>query len=150
LQIADWVAAASLAVSLVALVVATYAIFKSNRNSSVSTLVTLNEAFRQAWERFFFATDEKQRYRQFCELMNLLEIGCGIQVESSLSGVSKKIMRTYLNDVLALLIDNEYTKTHVPAMVHAPDTFNNMKTFIKSKPKYLSVTIPPEWYQLRD
>jgi hypothetical protein len=69
-------------------------------------------------------------------------------MEGSLSGMSKKMMTIYLNDVLALLIENEYAKLHVPKMIHAPTTFANMKAFIKSEPNYLSVTIPPAWYQL--
>jgi hypothetical protein len=149
LQTADWVAAASLGVSFAALGVAWYAAYKANRNSSVATLVTLNEAYRQAWERFLKQEiDEKARYREFCELMNLIEAGCGIVVEGSLSGMSNKMITIYLNDVLELLKGNEYAKAHIPAMMHSPTTFEYLKAFLKSRPKYLSVTIPPDWYQL--
>jgi hypothetical protein len=149
-QTADWLAAASLVVSFAALGVAWYAAYKANRNSSVASLVTLNEAYRQAWERFLTKElDEKARYREFCELMNLIETGCGIVVEGSLSGVSTKMITIYLNDVLELLKANEYAKAHVPAMTHSLTTFEYLKAFLKSKPKYLSVTIPPEWYQLK-
>jgi hypothetical protein len=148
-QTSDWIAAASLGVSFAALGVAWYAAFKANRNSSAATLVTLNEAYREAWERFLSKElDDKARHRRFCELMNLIETGCGIVVEGSLSGVSKKMITIYLNDVLALLKGNEYAKAHVPAMMHSPTTFEYLKAFLKSKPKYLSVTIPPDWYQL--
>jgi hypothetical protein len=146
-----WVGAAALLVSMVALIVACYAIFRSNRNSSVATLVTLNEAYREAWDRFLNnGPDDKARYRKFCELMNLIETGCGIVVEGSLSGVSKKMITIYLNDVLELLIENDYAKAHVPEMMHSPTTFECLKAFLKSKAKYLSVTIPPEWYQITD
>lgn len=143
----DLIAAASLCVSFVALLVAWYAAFKANRNSSAATLVALSEAFRQAWNRFLAAKDDDGRYNELCDLMNLIEIGCGIRVEGSMSGMSRNMMTIYLNDVLGLLIQNEFTKSKVATMIHSRTTFENVRKFLKMQPKYLSVTIPPDWYQ---
>ena len=150
MQTADWIALASLVVALAALAVAFYAIYKGNRNSSVATLVTLNDGFRQAWSRFISAVkaeDEEAKYFELAELMNLLEIACGIQSEKSLSGMSNQVVKDYLEQALKLLIGNEYTNQQIPQMLHQPSTFINIKKFINAKRSHLSVVIPPEWYQ---
>src|ERR1700678_863994 len=63
------VALASLALSVVSIIVAWYAISRSNKTSSAATLVTLYEGFRQAWQRFLDAKDDdKGRQYQLSEL----------------------------------------------------------------------------------
>jgi hypothetical protein len=127
--------------------VACYTVYKTNRSSSVATYVSINEAFRQAWDRFFEAVDQRARYKELCNLMNLLEMSCAIHQEHSLVGISKGMLKTYLNDVLKLLIEDEYANSQIARMMHSSDTFEYIKEFIGEKAK-LSVTIPPEWYSL--
>ena len=147
MQTADLIAAASLAVSAIALIVAWYAIYKGNRNASVATLVSINEAFRQAWQRFLKADNEADKSYELAELMNLFEIACGTQNEGSLAGVSKDIMAAYLNQVLTLLIYNDYTKAKIAELLETPNTFENIHKFLNiERPTPLSVTIPKEWY----
>jgi hypothetical protein len=74
----DWIAAASLGIALVALVVSWLGIWRANRTTSAATLVTLKEGFRQAWSRFFDAQDEAEKYYELAELLNLFEIACAI------------------------------------------------------------------------
>jgi hypothetical protein len=111
--------------------------------------VTLNDGFRQAWARFIFAVktdNDDAKYFELAELMNLLEIACGIQLETSLSGMSRHVVKDYLDQALKLLISNEYTNQKIPEMLHQPSTFINIKKFINEK-RSLSVVIPLEWYQ---
>jgi hypothetical protein len=148
MQTADYIALASLAVSLVALPVALIAIYKSNRNSSVATLVTLNEAFRQGWHRFLTTSNPDMKLYELSELMNLIEIACGILIEKSLSGMSMQIMMDYLNDILKLLVKSEYATGEISKMLDEPGTFANIKQFLNDKKSQsLSVTIPLKWYQ---
>lgn len=56
--------------------------------------------------------------------------------------MSKKMVTIYLDEVLGLLLENDYTRDHVPKMIHASTTFDSVKAFLKSKPKYL------EWLDL--
>ena len=147
MQTADLLSATSLAVALIALVVAYYAIYRGNRNTSVATLITINEAFRQAWQRFLNAQDEGAKKYELAELMNLLEIECGTQNEGSLAGVSRHIMTAYLDDVLALLINNDYAKSEIGKLLNAPTTFENIHKYLNiERASPLSVTIPKEWY----
>ena len=147
MEAADNIATASFVVSLIAAAVSIYAIFKSNRNSSVATLVSLNQGWSQAWKSFLTSKDDEERFFNLAELMNLLEIACGIQVEHSLFGMSRIILTDYLDDSLTLLIDNSFTNVEIAKMLHSPKTFRNVKQIIKSKPKYLSVTVPLKWFQ---
>ena len=81
---ADSLALGSLAVAVIALCLSWYAITRANRSTSAATLVTLNEGFRQAWERFFQAQGAQQD-AELAELLNLFEIACAIYLEGSLS-----------------------------------------------------------------
>lgn len=99
----DQIASASLFVAAIALTVAVYTVFKGNRSSSVATMVTLNEASREAWHRFLFATTEDDRSYQLAELLNTLEIACSILNEGSFAGVSKGLLNHYLKEAITAL-----------------------------------------------
>ena len=87
-------ALASLAVSVVSIIVARYAISKSNKNSSAATLVAVYDGFREAWQRFLGAKDNSEGPYQLSELMNLAELTCAIHSERSFVGISRELMRT--------------------------------------------------------
>jgi hypothetical protein len=149
----DWIAAASLVVATAALVISIYAIRRANNTTSSATLVTLNEAFRQAWERYLQvpAPEPDTSSYNFAELLNLLEIACAIYLEGSVSGNSRTLMVDYLNNVLAHLLETPSTHVHVLQLLQTEKTFEFIKKFLKKlkkKPSILSVTIPPEWYEL--
>jgi hypothetical protein len=145
LQTTDWIAASSLIVALAALIVAGFAIYRGNRNTSAATVVGLNEAFRQAWERFLPATGTNRRH-QLSELMNLLEIASAIHLEGSLAGVSDDLVKDYLNSVLRLLIGDSYSESEIPTLLEDPKTFIYIKKFMNRRSE-LSVTIPTKWYE---
>jgi hypothetical protein len=130
LNVSDQIAIASWAVSLIALAVALFAIRKGNRNSSAATLVTLNEACRQAWHRFLSANGEEERQYEFSELMNLLEIGSAIYLEGSLAGVSRELIEEYLGNALSLLESNQDARARIERMRHSPTTFKYICRFL--------------------
>jgi hypothetical protein len=137
---------ASLFISLLALCVAGYAIYKGNRNSSVATLVTLFEASRQAWQRFLSAETEDIKWYELAELMNLLEIASAILNEKSFAGASKDLLRDYLNEVVSLLRNDQYASSAIERMFSAPTTFEHIRKFYNAK-SALSVTKPKQWFQ---
>ena len=108
--------------------------------------MSLNEAFRQAWQRFLSAGEDTKSY-QLSELMNLIELACAIHLENSLFGASNELIKEYLADVLRLLIKDTYTRTEIPTLLQGPKTFIYIKKFLKAKRDNLSVTIPLEWYE---
>jgi hypothetical protein len=129
-QIAIASGAVSFTISVIALVVALFAIQKGDRNSSAATLVTLNEAFRQAWQRFLSAKDDTTRQYEFSELMNLLEICSAIYLEDSLSGVSRELAEEYLGNTLSLLEGNQDARAQIESMRHSPTTFKYIRRFL--------------------
>ena len=62
--------------------------------------------------------------------MNLLEIGCAIYMEGSLSGVSRELAEEYLGNVLSLLEANQEARTRIEAMRQSPTTFKYIRQFL--------------------
>jgi hypothetical protein len=129
-QITDLIGAISALLTLLGVVVAVFAIRKGNRNSSAATVLTLNDGFRQAWQRFVSTTGFDQDY-EWHELMNLLEIGCAILLEGSLAGISRKLARLHLvNQLLVIEKDSEAARRYADAM-HDETVFENIRKFQK-------------------
>jgi hypothetical protein len=148
----DWIALASLAVSLAALLIAVYGIRRANRTAAAAAFVTLNEGFRQSWDRYFKAIDspdDDPAATELGDLLNLFEIACAMHCEGSLDGNVRTLAEEYMNNILRALVKSDETKRRVTtALLQSKTTFVFIKRFLDEKtPKTLSVTIPPEWYQ---
>jgi hypothetical protein len=141
------IASAALVVALAALGVSWYGIRRANRTTSAATLVTLNEGFRQAWERFL-AEDVQDREYELAELMNLLEIACAAHAEGSITGNSHKLLFDYLDRVLRALIHNSYANEQIGLLLQSKDTYRFIRGFLKTETRNISVTVPPRWYEL--
>lgn len=151
MNLSDEVAVASLAIAVAALLVAIYAIARANKTTSAATLVSLNEAFRQAWERLLATsqTDTSAVDAELADLLNLIEIACAIHLEGSVTGHSKRLLVEYLNNVLAVLTKATVFNDRALRLVQTQDTFEFIKRFLEEKRADLSVTIPPKWYELQ-
>jgi hypothetical protein len=128
-SVADFSGLASLAVSVVALVIAFYSIQRGNRNSAASLMVALNEGFRQAWVRYLKA-DEEGRAFELAELLNLLEVAAAAHYEGSLAGVSRELAEQYLCANLALLELNDHARGRIAELQHSSDTFKYLRVFL--------------------
>ncbi|HEY1648604.1 MAG TPA: hypothetical protein VGF96_11500 [Terracidiphilus sp.] len=144
----DQIALASGIVSVIALVVAVYAIHKGNRNSSVATLISLSESCRGGWNRFLSSTNDEDRVYELAELMNTLEIAAAIVNEDSLAGVSKTLLKAYLEQVITLLRQNAFASAQIEQMLSVPKTFECIQKFYTAPHDSLpSVTRPKRWFQ---
>lgn len=148
----DWIALASLGVSLVALLIAVYGIRRANKTAAAAAFVTLSEAFRQGWERYLKAIgspDDDPAATELGELLNLFEIACAMHCEGSLDGNVRTLAEEYMDGILRTLVKSEETKSRVTtALLQSKTTFIFIKRFLDEKrPETLSITIPPEWYQ---
>jgi hypothetical protein len=154
-NLSDWIAAASLGVATAALAISVYAIGRANKTTSAATLVSLNEGFRQAWEKYLqglAAGPDAAASYHLAELLNLLEIACAIYLEGSLSGNSRKLQVEYLDNALSLLTSTPSVDDQVLQLLQTERTFSFIKKFLRKvekKPSVLSVTIPPKWYELK-
>ena len=112
-------------------------------------MVTLNETFRQAWSRYLSAEQEASRQYEFSELMNLLEIGCALYLERSLSGVSRELIEEYLGNSLSLIENNDDVRRRIEPMRHSPTTLKYIKRFLtrmalKGNPHKIGVVFSPD------
>jgi hypothetical protein len=124
----DWIAAGSGVIAVCALAVAVNTVRRSNRTSSVATLVTLNDGFRELWKSYFAAAPE-QKDHEFFELLNLLEIACGIHCEKSLVGIARELSQEYVEHVLLLIERTPEACARLEHAVHAPTTFRYIARF---------------------
>jgi len=108
-----------------------YGIHRGNHNSSATSIITLNEAWRQAWERFLRAEDEAVKQYQFAELLNLLEIACALRIRNVLTGVSRELLTEYLDDVMRLLNTSDDAKGRLEALIHSKTTFKYLRLYLK-------------------
>ncbi len=145
MKIADFVALASLVASMAALFIALYAVWRGNRNTSASTLITLNEAFRQGWDRLIEARDSAH-VDQLAHIMNLLETSCAIYLERSLAGVSRELVGAYLDSVLTLLVKESVFSKEIPDLLNEEHTFEHIKRYLNKRRRSLTI-IPANWYE---
>ena len=120
----------ALGVAIGALFVSVYAIRRGNKNSSAATLVTLNEGFRQAWQRFLEAKEENAKQYEFSELLNLFELACAIHSERSLVGVSRDLAGSYIRESLQLIEGNEDARKRINKTLTTPETFHYIRKFL--------------------
>jgi hypothetical protein len=124
----DWIALGSAFVSLLALFVAVYTVQRSNKASSAATLVTLNDGFRQLWRSYFDAPADR-RDQEFFELLNLLEIACGIHCHKGMVGITRELSRGYLEQIVRLVEHNDEARDRFERAVVATTTFKYIARF---------------------
>lgn len=122
---------ASLTIALVALVVALLALRRSDKNTSAATLVTLNEAFTAAWQRYL--APKAKRDFEFGNLANLLEIGCAFHHEGSIHGASKEILGHYLESILGMIEELPDARKRLQALREDPDNFKYIIRFLTKR-----------------
>jgi hypothetical protein len=81
------------------------------------------------------------------ELLNLFEIACAIYLEKSLTGNSRKLAFEYIDSILRVLVQNEYTNVQVATLLETESTFIFIRKFLNQNNPNLSVTVPPQWFQ---
>lgn len=127
----DTIALLGVGITFAGLGLAVLALDRGNKNASASTLVSLHEAIRQAWERFLSPPPPSDKNYQFAELANLLEISCALCTKRIFSGVAKKLLTTYLIEVFSLFNSNEYCKERLVLLQKKETTFINILAFLK-------------------
>ena len=107
-----------------------YAISRGNKNASFSTLVTINEALRDAWYRFRFTKEEDERNHLFADLVNLLEIACSAYFDGALTHKPKEFLTEYLDDVLGYIQESEEAKTWLENLRSTPNALKYVDLYI--------------------
>lgn len=108
-----------------------YGVYRGNRNSSAASLIDLNEAWRQAWERYLSAEGEEAKQYQFAELLNILEISCALKIKRVFTGISRELLTEYLDSSLTLLNGNNDAKYRMGNLTQCPNTFKYVARYLK-------------------
>lgn len=121
-------------------------------------MIPLNAEIRQMWAEYdealsvvdfkddaeLAALDDKITIH-LQNLMNVLEIAAAIELECTLSGVSRVLMRDYLEQMLDMLIRDDYTNAKVSELLQDDTTYIFIRRFLKKTVPPNSI-LPPQWY----
>ena len=111
-------------------------------NDYVSALSNMDRDINTPEELAIFERNMRDRLER---LMNVLEIAAAIEVEGTLSGVSRILMSDYLRRVLDDIISDAYTNSKVSELLQDDETYLYIRRFLKIN-RPLSVALPPQWY----
>jgi hypothetical protein len=158
----DLIAFWSLIIGIIAIVLALLTLRRGNKNSSVASMIPLNAEIRGMWDQYissFASVDfttvleletlEREIALKLEQLMNVLEIAAAIEVEGTLSGVSRVLMREYLQRTLDDIISNDYTSAKVSDLLQDENTYIYIRRFLRQRTR-VSAVLPPAWYAYPD
>lgn len=125
------VATGSCVVSMVALAVSLIALRRSDRNTSLATLVSINQGLSDAWRHYLYDPSPEMRDLAFGDLTNLLEIGCAAYLSGSIHHESKKLLGQHLCGTLNIIEGHAPAHHALRELREAPATFANLRSFQK-------------------
>jgi uncharacterized protein YbcC (UPF0753/DUF2309 family) len=159
---ADVIAIWTLIAGFFGVVIAVFTLRRGNKNSSVASMIPLNAEIREMYDHYLeslsnasFNTPEELEALELKiasrleKLMNVLELSAAIEVEGTLSGVSRTLMKDYLQRTLEDLIADDYTSSKVSGLLQDENTYIFIRRFLKSKTRVNSL-LPPKWYAYPD
>ena len=118
----DIIAVASLLVALVALIISVVALSRSDINASAAAMISLFESCKNAWTRFLKAQGNDQELA-FGDLANVLEVACAILAADAMHGITKQLLRNYIDDQLRLLDRHDDTSRMMTSLRGRESTF---------------------------
>jgi hypothetical protein len=155
---ADLIALSALVVGIVGVVFAILTLRRGNKNSSVASMIPLNAEIRDMYDmytqsfanvQFNTAIEleilEREIATRLEKLMNVLELSAAIEVEGTFSGVTRVLMRDYLQRILEDLIADDYTSNKVSELLQDESTYIFIRRFLKQR-RRVSAVLPPRWY----
>jgi hypothetical protein len=130
----------SLAIALVALLVARAALRNADRNASAALVVTLQDSISAGWRRFLTTVEPVWKDYEFAELMNVFETAASAHQDEALQGNSKKMVEAHLCNSLELISANADAKSRIAKLRESPDTFKHLIAFVREVKKRGRVT----------
>jgi hypothetical protein len=130
-SIAEIVSTVANVATVIALLIAVWQFAAGKRSSSGAAVITLNEAFRQAWARFLdMPGDDPRRYGAFCDVANLVESACALHEDKVFTGRSGRLLERYLVAILRVFQGDPAARGWLARMLHDTDTFEHMGRFV--------------------
>ena len=136
-EIVDLVQFWAAVAAILALPIGIGAVFYAGRQLSLarkagsgSSLIALSEAFRQCWQAFLTAENEKKRQLAFGDLVNALEVACAIFRDKVFFGHAEDVLEHYLLSTFRLIESNDDARTRMLKLLQTPRTFENTVEFL--------------------
>lgn len=150
---ADIIAVVTLFVAVVGIVIAWRTLWCSNLNASVATASALMADIQTSLNEYIGSIPGSQPNEEqlvsMAEklevLMNRLEMASAVCVERSLYGISLTLIRSYVKDVLKLIVSDHYVCSKVRELLQDEETFKYIRWFMGIAPKG-SITDLDGWY----
>ena len=116
---------------LAGLVVALWQLLAARRAASATTVVALNESFRQAWLHYVGVSDEDDEAKQyaFSDIMNLLELASAIDEDKLFVAKGGVLHRDYLLHVLKLIEQSDEARERMQKMFDSKDIHPRRRLF---------------------
>jgi hypothetical protein len=102
----------------------------ARKAGSGTSLIALSEAFRQCWQAFLTAQDEKRRQVAFGDLINALEVACAIFRDKVFFGHAEDVLEHYLLSTFRLIESNDDARARMLGLLQTPRTFQNIVEFL--------------------
>jgi hypothetical protein len=103
----------------------------ARKAGSGSSLIALNEAFRECWKDFLAGEGTKQAFA-FAELANTLEIACAVLRDKVFFGHSADLLENYLLAVFRLIESNADARERMIGLLQTRQTFENIVEFLSA------------------
>jgi hypothetical protein len=128
----------SAAAAILALPIGIWAVFYAARQlalarkaGSGSSLIALSEAFRQCWQAFLSADDERKKQIAFGDLSNALEVACAVFRDRVFFGHAEDVLENYLLSTFRLIESNDDASARMVRLLQTPRTFENIVVFLR-------------------
>src|SRR3990167_4966902 len=123
------IAVISVMAAIVAVIVSLVALHRADKNTSLATLVSINEGMSQAWRHYLHDETAEERELAFGDLINLLEIGCAAYLNGSIHHDSKGLLGQHLCSTLDIIGGHAPARDALHALREAPSTFEHLAKF---------------------
>lgn len=126
-----------LPLSAIALLVGAWQLWLARKSTSLQTLVSLHESFRQAW-LLVQASSGPARDHAVHDVWNLIEMACAAFNEGLMGGRAASLLREFIIHQLILFEGQEAFRSIMLAAQQTPDTFSEIVLFSKRNQKELA------------
>jgi hypothetical protein len=130
-------------IALLALLAAFRQLWLSQRTSSVSALLSLQDSLRDCWTAYLTAPPEN-RDLAFGELCNTIEFACAALHDRVFVGESRRVLKDYLIEILKIIDRRDFMRDAMLGLRLNPETFANISRFLtKNRRQFRSIGNPP-------
>lgn len=129
--IRDWVYIGALVVNIIALGFTGWSVHRQAKAADLSAYFQFVERFSVAWRRFRDA-EEKNREFELTEIFSLFEAVCHLYNKRRIHGVTRKMVKELLCDMLPGVFEDEYAKCVFRKTISSPKTYSEVRRFALS------------------